>query len=314
MEPGNRWTRFCVWGLYSALSFSALAETLPDKVLRLELLADELERQVEEHRRAACLPGETGPPGEPGSQGEPGRQGVQGPRGSRGKQGDLGPPLRPERITFDKGRATFYYVSKEKAVEVGTFKQGPQVRLNNSSGKTVVQLGADGYDSGYAEFANSRGQVKVRIDAGGVTVNGAEVHDYADVFDLETRDGVESGAVVSLAADGRGLVPSTAAYDPRVLGVISGAGAYRPGMVIGTRADGSNDLAVAMAGMVYVRVSAEGGDVEPGDLLVSSGRPGVAMRGADPERALGAVIGKALESHAGPAKDIGLIRMLVMGR
>ncbi len=315
MRFDNHWTRRAVaFGLCLAAALPATAQTLPDKVLDLERLVAELERQVEEHRESYCLPGEPGPPGALGPQGETGRQGVQGNRGTQGKQGPLGPALRPERITFDKGRATFYNVSKKKAIEVGTFKQGPQVRLKSSSGKTVVRLGADGYDSGYAEFANSKGQVKVRIDAGGVTVNGAEVHDYADVFDLETRDGVEPGAVVSLAADGRGLVPSAAVYDPRVLGVISGAGAYRPGMVIGTRADGSNDLAVAMAGMVYVRVSAEGGAVEPGDLLVSSGRPGVAMRAADPERAFGAVIGKALESHGGAAEGTGLIRMLVMGR
>ncbi len=315
MRVENKWAYGAfAFGLCLAASLPAAAQTFPDKVLELERLVAALERELEEHRESFCLPGEPGAEGERGPQGEPGRQGVQGARGAQGKQGPLGPALQPKRIAFDNGRATFYDVSKKKAVEVGVFRRGPQVRLNNSSGKTVVRLGADGNDSGYAEFANSKGQVKVRIDAGGVTVNGAEVHDYADVFDLETRDGVEPGAVVSLAADGRGLVPSAAAYDPRVLGVISGAGAYRPGMVIGTRADGSNDLAVAMAGMVYVRVSAESGNVEPGDLLVSSGRPGVAMRAADPKRTAGAVIGKALESYAGPGADTALIRMLVMGR
>ncbi len=310
----NKLTRGFVCGLCLAASLPAQAESFPDKVLQLEEDVAKLEEQLYEHQRTACLPGADGPTGRQGPRGSTGRQGDRGHQGARGEQGPFGPPLKHERITFSKGRATFYDVSKRAVVEVGSFDDRGQVKLNNSSGRTVVRLGADHGNNGYAEFADARGQVRVRIDASGVTVNDEHFHDYADVFDLETRDGVVPGAVVSLAVDGRGLVPSASAYDPKSVGVISGAGSYRPGLVIGTRADGSHDLAVAMAGMVYVHVCAESGDIRPGDLLVSSSRPGVAMRAADPGRAFGAVIGKALESYTGPAETAGLIRMLVMGR
>jgi hypothetical protein len=72
---------------------------------------------------------------------------------------------------------------------------------------------------------------------------------------------------------------------------------------------------VALSGQVYVRVSLEGGAIEPGDLLVSSSTPGVAMRMAAAELALGTVLGKALERYSGNGGEPeGLVRMLVMMR
>jgi hypothetical protein len=65
-------------------------------------------------------------------------------------------------------------------------------------------------------------------------------------------------------------------------------------------------------GQVYVRANSENGPIQPGDLLVASSTPGVAMRSSDDARALGAVIGKAMERLKG--KNEGLVRMLVMPR
>ena len=99
-----------------------------------------------------------------------------------------------------------------------------------------------------------------------------------------------------------------------MVGVVSGAGVLQPGMRIGTREDGSNDLPIALIGQVYVRVSTENGPIQIGDLLVSSSRTGVAMRAADPSRAIGTVIGKALETYDAPPEKEALVRMLVMNR
>ena len=88
-----------------------------------------------------------------------------------------------------------------------------------------------------------------------------------------------------------GLVPASSAHAKLVIGVISGAGGLRPGMMIGSRADGTSDFPVSMSGVVKVRVSGEAGAVEPGDLLTPSSTPGVGMRAADP--APGTVFGKA---------------------
>lgn len=79
---------------------------------------------------------------------------------------------------------------------------------------------------------------------------------------------------------------SEGAYDTRVIGVV-GRGA---GLALG---DGK--VEVVVAGTAKVRVI---GPVRAGDLLVSSPTAGHAMACKDPAKARGAVIGKALTSHA----------------
>ena len=118
--------------------------------------------------------------------------------------------------------------------------------------------------------------------------------------------------MVAYDSDAGALVPASSSNAGRVIGVISGAGGFSPGMVIGSRADESNDLPVSMAGVVHVRVSGEAGAVEPGDLLVPSSTAGVGMRTADPGGASGTIFGKALEPWSGAGE--GLVLMLVMNR
>ncbi len=54
-----------------------------------------------------------------------------------------------------------------------------------------------------------------------------------------------------------------------------------------------DEIPVAVVGIVPCKVSAENGPVSPGDLLVTSGTPGHAMRDGNPR--VGTVVGKALE-------------------
>ncbi|HBL26233.1 MAG TPA: hypothetical protein DD490_05290 [Acidobacteria bacterium] len=196
------------------------------------------------------------------------------------------------------------------------------MQLRTSTGTTVVEISAHD-DGSFARFVNKSGKNAAYIGSyangtGVVQVNGQEVHDYAEVFELATRQGVEPGMVMAVAGPGGRIAPAAASYERRVVGVISGAGGLQPGMVVGSREDGSNDLPLAVSGQAFVRVCLEGGSVEPGDLLVASSIPGVAMRAAEAERAAGAVIGKALEAF-GPGLDQGaegqgLVRMMVMLR
>ena len=53
---------------------------------------------------------------------------------------------------------------------------------------------------------------------------------------------------------------------------------------------------MALAGRVPVKVAAENGPIQIGDLLVSASTPGYAMRCSNDTLCLGAVVGKALES------------------
>jgi hypothetical protein len=65
---------------------------------------------------------------------------------------------------------------------------------------------------------------------------------------------------------------------------------------------------LALAGRVLCNVSAENGAIEIGDLLTTSLTPGYAMKATDKLRAIGAIVGKALE----PLKDgKGKIEVLV---
>jgi hypothetical protein len=92
-----------------------------------------------------------------------------------------------------------------------------------------------------------------------------------------------------------------------VAGVCSGAGAFRPGLVLGRR-QSPNRLPIALVGKVYCKVDADQAAIEVGDLLTTSPTAGHAMKATNPSRAFGAVIGKAMEPLA---SGLGLIPILV---
>jgi hypothetical protein len=92
------------------------------------------------------------------------------------------------------------------------------------------------------------------------------------------------------------VTQSRTEYDKRVAGVISGGGEYKPGIVLDKRVVGQNRKPLALLGKVYCKVDARYASIEVGDLLTTSPAPGYAKKAADPTRAFGAVIGKALRS------------------
>lgn len=131
--------------------------------------------------------------------------------------------------------------------------------------------------------------------------------DCAEDFTIASNLHIEPGTVVVLGRDGL-LLPSETPYDKRVVGVISGAGDFKPGIVLDRRSTTENRMPVALVGKVYCNVDADHGAIETGDLLTTSTTPGHAMKAGDPLRAFGAVIGKALQSFA---KGTGLIPILI---
>ncbi len=142
--------------------------------------------------------------------------------------------------------------------------------------------------------------------AGDLVLQGA---DCAERFDIAGC--AAPGEVLVIGADGA-LEPCREAYDPRVAGVISGAGRYRPGILLdagdGLGDGGADRQPVALVGKVFCWVDAAAGPVAVGDLLTTSSTPGHAMRAVDRERAFGALLGKAL---APLADGQGLIPILV---
>jgi hypothetical protein len=132
--------------------------------------------------------------------------------------------------------------------------------------------------------------------AGDIFVSGDIVMpaaDCAEEFDLSATAEVDPGTVMVLTDSG-GLEPSRRSYDRKVAGVISGAGEYRPGLILDKDVARRDRALVALVGKVYCRVDAQYGAIEVGDLLTTSPTLGHAMKASDPSLAFGAVIGKAL--------------------
>jgi hypothetical protein len=132
--------------------------------------------------------------------------------------------------------------------------------------------------------------------------------DCAEEFDsIEKPELIEPGTVMVLGQAGK-ICKSSQAYDKKVVGVISGAGDYKPGLILDKQPLKENRCPIALMGKVYCKVDANQGAIEVGDLLTTSPTPGHAMKAEDPFKAFGAVIGKALSSIE---SGQGLIPILV---
>lgn len=133
----------------------------------------------------------------------------------------------------------------------------------------------------------------------------AVYNDYAEYFEKGSNN-LEPGDVLEVNDDGK-YVKSSSENSKRVVGVYSDTF----GHLLGGNGDGNDEkdfVPVGLAGRVNVKVV---GDIEPGDLLVSSSIPGVAMK-KNAFSFSGTVIGKALEFHSGDSVD--RIKMLIMNR
>jgi hypothetical protein len=133
--------------------------------------------------------------------------------------------------------------------------------------------------------------------------------DCAEDFEIAGSEEVAPGTVMVIDEAGSGrLRESSDAYDRRVVGVLSGAGEYRPGIVLGRQADVPGRAPVAVLGKVFCKVDASEAAIDVGDMLTTSPRSGHAMKVSDERRAFGAVLGKALGAHR---EGVGLIPVLV---
>jgi hypothetical protein len=104
---------------------------------------------------------------------------------------------------------------------------------------------------------------------------------------------VSPGDVLEFDAETPGAYRVAESYcSSLVAGVVSSA----PGVALGHAQVFEQEALLALAGIVPVKVTNEGGPIQPGDLLVSSSTPGYAMRWAGPDPCPCALVGKALES------------------
>ena len=152
-------------------------------------------------------------------------------------------------------------------------------------------------DSGNVGIGTTAPQVLLHV-SGNARIDGNIAAKYQDVAEwVESSQKLMPGTVVAIdTKNSNRVVPSTFAYDTRIAGVVS----KEPGLLLGEAGNGK--YKISHSGRVKTKVDASFGEIEPGDLLVASKIPGVAMKsepiyvsGFEMHRP-GTILGKALES------------------
>jgi hypothetical protein len=194
-------------------------------------------------------------------------------------------------------------------------------------GQSVDYIGVSGTTSGASGIAgyfdNSaagnllvgavKGTHKFRVDGtgkgffdGGTQTGGA---DFAESVAISADEGHREPGDLMVVNRGssRQLTLATEPYSTLVAGIYS----TKPGVLATPHLmaeNVTNEIPLAIVGIVPCKVSAENGPIRPGDLLVTSSTPGHAMKGTERNRMLGAVVGKALEPLT---SGKGVIQVLV---
>jgi hypothetical protein len=175
----------------------------------------------------------------------------------------------------------------------GTSEQGEGVHgeTNSTQFAAVAGIALNPSGTGAGIFGESRGKGPAGFFKGDVEVTGdvrlVGGQDLAETFRIEGSATVEPGTVMVITREGA-LRASTVPYDRCVAGVVSGAGSYRPGLILGGLQSQVEGPSIALAGRVYCLVDADHDPIVVGDLLTTSPTPGHAMVAADHSRAFGA--------------------------
>lgn len=206
----------------------------------------------------------------------------------------------------------------------GTGRAGYFRNFNNSNGQAVVHITTTGTGStllinhqgpsgNIATYQNNSANV-ARIDKtgkgffnGGTQSSGADV---AEAFDVEGKTSqYEPGDILIISTDSdRTVEKSSKPYSNLVAGVY----ATKPGVLL-TEENVDSELLgkvpMGVIGVIPTKVCLEGGKIKRGDLLVTSSKPGVAMKANLKKVKIGQVIGKALQDY--DQKEAGKITVLV---
>ncbi|MFL9482404.1 hypothetical protein ACI6Q2_06460 [Chitinophagaceae bacterium LWZ2-11] len=142
---------------------------------------------------------------------------------------------------------------------------------------------------------------------GGTQNSGADIAESFEVTGNSSSYEPGDVLVISTSAD-RTLEKSSTAYSTLVAGVY----ATKPGVLLTEKlidTDLSNQVPMGVVGVIPTKVCSENGAIKRGDLLVTAGRPGYAMKADIDKLKPGQAIGKALEEFN--AEGTGKIKVLV---
>jgi hypothetical protein len=206
-------------------------------------------------------------------------------------------------VKHSNGNTTFNVNGDGSDLKLYDAEGGETVHMDGTHGNLV--LGGSSSD-GDLTVKNSSGATTISLngDTGDITLHNA---DFAEDFSVAHGCAATPGALMALDDAGE-LRPTAQPYDKRVVGVVSGAGELRPGLVLDKQPAAANRHPISLVGKVYCLATAKERPIEVGDLLTSSDLPGHAMRATDPIRAFGTIIGKAMTPLRGGR---GLVRVLI---
>ncbi|WP_263419891.1 hypothetical protein [Terriglobus albidus] len=190
---------------------------------------------------------------------------------------------------------------------LGTTSSGPILFFTNSAEKMRIDYNGNVGLGVWNPSQKLEVYGNIKISGGGASIlfpdgtvqstawNGTTCGgDYAESVDVTgDRKAYEPGdvLVIDRTAPDK-FAHSTTPYSRLVAGIYS----TKPGLT-GRRQGRTvtgEEAPMAMLGIVPTKVSAENGAIDVGDLLVSSGTEGYAMKGTDSSKLTGAVIGKAM--------------------
>ena len=122
----------------------------------------------------------------------------------------------------------------------------------------------------------------------------------ANYTDTDKANVFPTGTLV--CQDSNGVIPCNSTTTPKILGVISDAPAVEGGQ------KGPNTVLVGLLGQLPLQVSSANGNINPGDPLTSSTKPGVAVKATN----TGEIIGRAEEGYSNSDTNIiGTIQVSV---
>ena len=194
----------------------------------------------------------------------------------------------------------------------GTGGYGYGVYIGNEGLGAVMVANSNSSSGDLAVFENNGSNVaRIGHDGKGYFDNGTQNSgaDLAEAFDVEgDYHSYEPGDVLLISTNAdRTLVKSNEAYSSLVAGVY----ATKPGVLLTEESVNSaliGKVPMGVVGVIPTKVCGDGGPIHRGDILVTSGRPGYAMKADLSKLKPGQAIGKALEEFSG---DSGKIKVLV---
>jgi hypothetical protein len=167
--------------------------------------------------------------------------------------------------------------------------------------KNAQHAGVVGINTSSGQAGYFVGDVEI---TGDLILSGA---DCAEALEVAEAVHLEAGMVAVVGSEGR-LEPCDRANDPRVAGIVSGAGGLKPALVLDRR---PGAVPIALIGTAWCWCDADFGAISPGDRLTTSPRVGHAQRSDDGGRSPASIIGKAL---TGLDDGVGLVRVLIAAR